>query len=70
MAIMRDVAASDVTAIVGLDESRERSLKRQRRRYLPIAIGALMAVAMIVMAAAAAYIAPLSASAQFSDAVL
>jgi peptide/nickel transport system permease protein len=70
MAIVRDVAATDVTAIVGRDESRERSLKRQLRRYLPIGIGALLAVAMIVMAAAAPYVAPLSPSAQFSDAVL
>ena len=70
MAIMRDVAATDVTAIVGRDESRERSLKRQLRRYLPIGLGALLAVAMIVMAAAAPYVAPLSPSAQFSDAVL
>jgi peptide/nickel transport system permease protein len=70
MAIMRDVAATDVTAIVGRDESRERSRKRQLRRYLPIAIGGLLAVAMVVIAAAAPYIAPLSPSAQFSDAVL
>lgn len=70
MAIMRDVAATDVTAIVGRDESRERSRKRQLRRYLPIGIGALLAVAMIVMAAAAPYIAPLSPSAQYADAVL
>jgi ABC-type dipeptide/oligopeptide/nickel transport system permease subunit len=70
MAIMRDVVATDVTAIVGRDESRERSLKRQLRRYLPIGIGGLLAVAMIVIAAAAPYIAPLSPSAQFSDAVL
>jgi ABC-type dipeptide/oligopeptide/nickel transport system permease subunit len=40
------------------------------RRWLPIGIGALMAVAMIVMATAAPLIAPLSPSAQFSDAVL
>jgi peptide/nickel transport system permease protein len=70
MAIMRDVVATDVTAIVGRDESRERSLKRQLRRYLPIGIGGLLAVAMIVIEAAAPYIAPLSPSAQFSDAVL
>ncbi len=70
MAIMRDVVATDVTAIVGRDESRERSRKRQLRRYLPIGIGGLLAVAMIVIAAAAPYIAPLSPSAQFSDAVL
>ena len=70
MAIIRDVAANDVTAIVGRDEGRERSLKRQLRRYLPIGIGGLLAVAMVVIAAAAPYIAPLSPSAQFSDAVL
>ena len=40
------------------------------RRWLPIGIGGLLAVAMIVMAAAAPLIAPLSPSAQFSDAVL
>jgi peptide/nickel transport system permease protein len=40
------------------------------RRWLPIGIGALLALAMIVMAAAAPLIAPLSPSAQFSDAVL
>ena len=40
------------------------------RRYLPIGIGALLAVAMIVAAVAAPLIAPLSPSAQFSDAVL
>jgi ABC-type dipeptide/oligopeptide/nickel transport system permease subunit len=40
------------------------------RRWLPIGIGALMAAAMIVVAAAAPLIAPLSPSAQFSDAVL
>jgi peptide/nickel transport system permease protein len=70
MAIVRDVTAPDVTAIVGRDETRHRSLKRQLRRYLPIGIGAAMAVAMVVMAAAAPYVAPLSPSAQFSDAVL
>jgi ABC-type dipeptide/oligopeptide/nickel transport system permease subunit len=40
------------------------------RRWLPIGIGAVMAVAMIVAAAAAPLLAPLSPSAQFSDAVL
>jgi ABC-type dipeptide/oligopeptide/nickel transport system permease subunit len=40
------------------------------RRWLPIGIGALMAVAMILAAAAAPLLAPLSPSAQFSDAVL
>jgi peptide/nickel transport system permease protein len=40
------------------------------RRWLPITIGALLAVAMIVAAAAAPLIAPLSPSAQHADAVL
>jgi peptide/nickel transport system permease protein len=40
------------------------------RRWLPIGIGGLLALAMIVMAAAAPLLAPLSPSAQFSDAVL
>jgi peptide/nickel transport system permease protein len=70
MAIVRDVAASDVTALVERDERPARSLGRQLRRYLPIGIGGLLALAMIVMAAAAPYLAPLSPSAQYSDAVL
>ena len=44
--------------------------RRYLRRWLPIGIGLLMAAAMVVMAAAAPFIAPLSPSAQFSDAVL
>jgi peptide/nickel transport system permease protein len=40
------------------------------RRYAPIGIGIVLAVAMILLAALAPYIAPLSPSAQFSDAVL
>jgi ABC-type dipeptide/oligopeptide/nickel transport system permease subunit len=40
------------------------------RRWLPIGIGLAMAAVMIVAAAAAPLIAPLSPSAQFSDAVL
>jgi peptide/nickel transport system permease protein len=40
------------------------------RRYAPIGMGILMAAAMILIAAGAPYIAPLSPSAQFSDAVL
>jgi peptide/nickel transport system permease protein len=50
-------------------ESRGR-LGPQLRRWLPIVIGALLALAMIVMAAAAPLIAPVSPSAQFSNAVL
>ena len=40
------------------------------RRWLPVGIGLALAVFMIVLAAAAPLIAPLSPSAQFSDAVL
>ena len=44
--------------------------RRHLRRWLPIGIGAVMAAAMVIVAAAAPWIAPLSPSAQFSDAVL
>jgi ABC-type dipeptide/oligopeptide/nickel transport system permease subunit len=47
-----------------------RPLGRVMRRYAPISIGILLAVTMVVIAAAAPLIAPLSPSAQFSDAVL
>jgi peptide/nickel transport system permease protein len=43
---------------------------RLARRYGPIGIGIVLAIAMIVIAAAAPLIAPLSPSAQYSDAVL
>jgi len=69
MAVVRDVAPSDV--MVGArDERHERSLGRTLRRYGPVGVGVLTAVAMVVMAAAAPLIAPLSPSAQFGDAVL
>ena len=69
MAIIRDVAVPEL-AIGTRDDSRDRSLGRLLRRYGPIGIGALMALAMVVIAAAAPFIAPLSPSAQFADAVL
>lgn len=69
MAIMRDVAAPEL-AVGPRDEAQEGRLGRRLRRYLPIAIGGLMALAMVMMAVTAPYIAPLSPSAQFSDAVL
>jgi len=47
-----------------------RPLGRLLRRYAPITLGILLAVAMIVIAAAAPLLAPLSPSAQFADAVL
>jgi ABC-type dipeptide/oligopeptide/nickel transport system permease subunit len=49
----------------------QRAASRGRvRRWLPVGIGLFLAVVMIVVAAAAPLIAPLSPSAQFSDAVL
>jgi peptide/nickel transport system permease protein len=69
MAIVRRVDHVDLP----LPSARERTRGRlgpHLRRWLPISIGALMAVAMIVMAAAAPLIAPMSPSAQSSTAVL
>jgi ABC-type dipeptide/oligopeptide/nickel transport system permease subunit len=43
---------------------------RQLRRWVPVGIGAAMAVLMVVVAAAAPLLAPLSPSAQYADAVL
>ena len=68
MAIVRDAAAE--LAAAGAEEAPRGSLGRALRRYAPIGIGAVLALAMIVMAAFAPLIAPLSPSAQFSDAVL
>ena len=70
MAITRDVTAPELTAAAALDEARDRPRRRHLRRYGPIGIGLLMALVVIVMAAAAPLIAPLSPSAQFADAVL
>lgn len=69
MAVIRDVA-TDELAVGARDERAGPSLGRQLRRYLPIGIGVLMAAIMVVIAAAAPYIAPLSPSAQFADAIL
>ena len=68
MAIARGADPVDL-AVPGRAEE-TRALRQHLRRWLPIGIGALMAVAMIVVAAAAPLIAPLSPSAQFADAVL
>ena len=70
MAITRGVAAPELAVIGTPDETQARSLGRWLRRYLPIGLGALMALAMVVIAAAAPWVAPLSPSAQFADAVL
>ena len=69
MAIVRGAAPELTTASV-LQEASSQSRGRARRRYVPIGIGVLMALAMVVMAAGAPLIAPMSPSAQFADAVL
>ena len=68
MAIVRG-AAPELTA-AALPEASSRPRGRAWRRYAPIGIGVLMALAMVVMAAGAPLIAPMSPSAQFADAVL
>src|SRR3989304_5672 len=70
MAIVRDATAPELTAAGAVPEAPSRPLGRALRRYAPIGIGVVMALAMIVIAAGAPLIAPLSPSAQFADAVL
>jgi peptide/nickel transport system permease protein len=69
MAIVRGADPAELTLGEARDQARS-ARGRYLRRWLPIGIGLLMAAAMVVMAAAAPLIAPLSPSAQFSDAVL
>ena len=69
MAIARQAEPVDLVAAAPAEPARG-AVRAVLRRWLPIGIGALLALAMIVMAAAAPLIAPLSPSAQFSDAVL
>jgi peptide/nickel transport system permease protein len=69
MAIARRADPVDL-AVSGPSEAGRGAVRHHLRRWLPIGIGALMALAMIVVAAAAPLLAPLSPSAQFSDAVL
>jgi len=69
MALARRAEPVDLVIPRGGEESRG-ALRSRLRRWLPIGIGLSMAVVMIVVAAAAPLIAPLSPSAQFSDSVL
>ena len=69
MAIVRG-AAPELTTGAIVREASSTSRGRAWRRYVPIAIGVMMALAMVVMAAGAPLVAPLSPSAQFADAVL
>jgi ABC-type dipeptide/oligopeptide/nickel transport system permease subunit len=63
------IAVREVGAAVEQAAARP-PLGRLLRRYAPIGIGILLAVTMLVIAAAAPLLAPLSPSAQFADAVL
>jgi peptide/nickel transport system permease protein len=67
MAITRD--AFDL-ATPTVEQTAARPTGRLIRRYAPITIGIVLAIAMIAIAAAAPVLAPLSPSAQYSDAVL
>src|SRR5258705_11014276 len=69
MAIARGADRADL-AVLGTAEETRGARRHHLRRWLPIGIGLLLAAGMIVVAAAAPLIAPLSPSAQFSDAVL
>ncbi len=69
MAIARQADSVDL-AVSAPAEAGRGAVRHRLRRWLPIGIGVVMAVAMIVVAAAAPLLAPLSPSAQFSDAVL
>src|SRR5215475_228559 len=69
MALVRRADPAGLALPTTADASRAAS-RGWLRRWLPIGIGLAMAAAMIVVAAAAPLVAPLSPSAQFSDAVL
>src|SRR5438552_19060184 len=70
MAIVRGADRAELALARAGEETRGTALSRYLRRWLPIGIGILLAVAMIVVAAAPPLLAPLSPSAQFSGAVL
>jgi len=69
MAIVRRADPVDLAGIAAGEEAR-RVARGRLRRWVPIGIGIAMAVTMVVVAAGAPLIAPLSPSAQYSDAVL
>jgi ABC-type dipeptide/oligopeptide/nickel transport system permease subunit len=69
MALVRRVEPADLALPEAAEESRG-ARRGWLRRWLPIGIGLAMAALMIVVAAAAPLLAPLSPSAQFADAVL
>jgi ABC-type dipeptide/oligopeptide/nickel transport system permease subunit len=69
MALVRRADPVDLLLPAAAEERRAASRGRLRR-WVPVVIGLILAAFMIVLAAAAPLIAPLSPSAQFADAVL
>ena len=69
MAVVRRAEPVDLSLARAAKESRG-ATRGRLRRWLPVGIGLAIAALMVVVAAAAPLIAPLSPSAQFSDAVL
>lgn len=69
MAIVRQAEPAGLS-IPGAPAEARKSGRSRLRRWAPIGVGILLALAMIVMAVAAPLIAPLSPSAQYADAVL
>ena len=69
MAIVRSADPAALTVGEARDQART-ARRRYLRRWLPLGIGLLTPASIVVLAAAAPLIAPLSPSAQFSDAVL
>ncbi len=69
MAIVRPAEPAGLS-IPGTPAEARKPARSRLRRWGPIGIGILLALAMIVMAVAAPLIAPLSPSAQYADAVL
>ncbi len=69
MAVVRRAEPLDLT-LAGVGAQARGTMRRRLRRWLPIGIGLALAAILVVIAAGAPLLAPLSPSAQFSDAVL
>ena len=65
MAVVRRADPVDLAGLRAAEEPRS-TTRGRLRRWLPISIGLALAVTMVVVAAAAPLIAPLSPSAQYS----
>ncbi len=70
MAIARRAEPADLAVLAPAEEARGAVLRHRLRRWLPIGIGLTLTAIIIVVAAAAPLLAPMSPSAQFSDASL